>query len=126
LIYSNNLNDSLTPKVLWDGTLSDGTGTLSETIANFKYIDVFYTLDDGSKGSKRVYNNNSTSTSCHSSEHYRGTDGSELTKSCDISITTGTTLTVSNNRILMWFPVGTLYSNVTGNFVYIKRILGYK
>ncbi len=67
-----------------------------------------------------------TSCATNIEHHTRSTDGADVIQTCDVTITTGTTLTVSNNRILMWFPIGTLYANTTGNYIYIKRILGRK
>lgn len=128
-INSSNLNNNfseLSEVVLYNNANgTNGDITLSETSANFKYIEIYYTTDEQYRF-ERVYNPNGktvmlvTQTLSPETPRIYG-----KTKKISIS---GTALTVVNycQYVMNNNSMGYLQTSSDRNLIYIVRVVGYK
>lgn len=73
----DTLDDQITKlqgTVLFDG-LTSSTGALSDSIKNYKYIDIYYANYDGYNDCKRIYNNYSVTGTAFWVGTYNGSKG---------------------------------------------------
>lgn len=120
-VYDDEGNDILNEKVLFNGD-SNGAITLSETSANFKYIEVFFRDNDNTYSSVKVYEPNNkfvdlTTLARWSSTFYIkqkriGISGTKITNgnTTEIQFTTAPKITMKNDV----------------NNIYITRVVGYR
>lgn len=120
-VYDDEGNEILSEKVLFTGD-SNAAITLSETSANFKYIEVFFRDNDGTYSSAKVYEPNNkfvdlTTLARWSSTFYIkqkriGISGTKITNgnTTEIQFTTAPKITMKNDA----------------NNIYITRVVGYR
>ena len=120
-VYDDEGNDILNEKVLFTGD-SNAAITLSETSANFKYIEVFFRDNDNTYSSVKVYEPNNkfvdlTTLARWSSAFYIkqkriAISGEKITNgnTTEIQFTTTPKITMKNDT----------------NYIYITRVVGYR
>ncbi len=112
---------SVTPEVLYnDATGTNGTVTLSNSSANYSYLEIFYRNNDNQYSSVKVYNPNgkyvSLLTTYMASSYF---------------MLKGARIQISNDKInKLGYYEGNAYNQATltsnANNTYITRVLGYK
>ena len=128
LIYNEYYVQYLVP--LWSGTLSTSgsTATLNQSIANFKYLEIYFHDNDGYYDSTRIRIANGTAISTNVGHTAIGSSG--YLKQMAVRFNT-TTLTVnSNKQIAISTTTGTGTANngviTDGQFITIDAIVGIK
>lgn len=128
LIYNEYYVQYLVP--LWSGTLSTSgsTATLNQSIANFKYLEIYFHDNDGYYDSTRIRIANGTAISANVGHTAIGSSG--YLKQMAVRFNT-TTLTVnSNKQIAISTTTGTGTANngviTDGQFITIDAIVGIK
>lgn len=115
-----NILNSLIPVVLYNNSSgSNGTITLSETSANFSYIEIFYRNNDNQYNSIKVYQPNGKNVSLISM--FVNNELNYVLKSARA--------TISNNTIsIVGFGETYFQSGIINwsNNTYITRVVGYK
>lgn len=107
-------------KVLYENASgTTGAFTLNETVQNFKYIEVFYHTNDGTryKGSSKIYVTNENITMSLVFIHYYT---NMYTKSAEINLS-GTSVTFLNN-----VQATNGGSIVSGGYIKVHRVVGYR
>lgn len=120
-----NINNRVTPTTLYDNqTGSSSSVTLSESVTNFDYLEVFYA---GVQGNVYYYSstkidvpNNKTisllsAISGASNFYFVGAD----------ALISGTSITLSNNRRVWFYHNSNAYFD-TDSLIYVTKVLGYK
>lgn len=103
-----------------DSTGSNTSITLSETAANFKYIEIFYRSNDNYYNSEKVYLPNQKNVSLIS--QWTGPTSLYLkTSVCEIN---GTAINFLNGYEVSIDTTGTAIATRSG--IYITRVIGYK
>lgn len=128
LFYNNYGIPYLVP--LWSGTLYtvNSTATLNQSIANFKYLEIYFHDNDGYYDSTRIRVANGTAISANVGHTAIGSSG--YLKQMAVRFN-GTTLTVnSNQQIAISTTTGTGAANngviTAGQFITIDAIIGIK
>lgn len=117
--YVNN-NFINKPTILWQGTSTQSGITLSESVVNYSYLEIYFHTNDGSgyRGSQKVVTGAGTTIAslqyihCDTQNHY-------WIKAREILIN-GTSIT--NNGYIETGTNGTS----SANYIYITKVLGYK
>ena len=111
------LVDMFTCELIYDGSFTNGTTSLSKSVTNYKRIKILYTDNDGTTMTREVINNNSNvATYC---ESVRVT-GEMYLKSMIVDLT-GSTMKSTYNRQ----KAGTA-SPTQGSYITVKKIYGYR
>ena len=110
-----------------DGTTgTNGTVTLSETSANFTYLQIFYRDSTNGYSSTKVYNPNGKTVRLTSIEATANTGTYWLNlKGEGVSIS-GTSITVGNSSEINFKSTGAVYSTTSTTPFYITRVIGYR
>lgn len=118
------------PQSLYDNSSgTTGTITLSETSANFIYLEIFYGKDLEKLQSVKVYSPNGKSASLISSYYnYNGTESNSfLQLQSKIVKISGTSITpIGNNTGVVNMNYGNTFSIFNNNETYIYKVNGYK
>lgn len=119
-----NRNPIYGAKQLYNNTSgSNGTITLSETAANFTYLEIFITdNNNGGHGSFRVYSPNGKKV--NASLHESNASNSDFLRRTVYTIS-GTSLTPSCGGYIS-FKTGTWSSSYGTNYIKVVRVVGYK
>lgn len=122
------LNDKFTPVSLYNNASgSNGTITLSQSAANFDYLEIFYKDNNGNgHTSSRVYNPNGASPALSINSSF--TTGSMIyteTRNRKVLISGTTISTVNTNYAYMITGGSALPTHTHENHVYIYKVVGY-
>ena len=104
-----------------NSTGTNGTVTLSETSANFDYLEILYRSNDPVYSSCRVYSPNSKAVDLTTSRYFNGSVYHKTAKK-DIS---GTSITSGSEAEYSYANAGTITVN-TNNYIYIVMVVGYR
>lgn len=109
-----------------NGTGTNGTVTLSETVANFTFVDIYFRDNDWYHYMTRIYAPNDKSTTLIALQPMvQGTLTSYL--KCKSVLTKGTTITVIETRYKeIGLANGGTVSNTASNIIFITKVVGYK
>lgn len=100
-----------------------GTITLSQTAANFNYIEIFYRNNDNRHSSTRIYRPNTGTQNIWLSAGFIYNDIKSVYMKTKEIVINGTSLTVTRGVDLM----GSFdYDNIANDVIYITRVDGYK
>lgn len=114
------------PTSLYDNSNgSNGSITLSETSANFKFLEIYFKNDDGLRHSSKIYSPNGTMVQLETIDGR--TNSSEVcTKVRTIKIS-GTSIT-TNTALYLNYGEHTSLNNkyLPNNKIYITKVLGYR
>ena len=106
--------------VLHTSTGTNSTITLSETSANFAYMDILYKTSNGSFDSMRIFNPNGFSANLISGNYY---SSAVYIQNCVVSIS-GTSITFGSNAQVGLSSAGVAVA--TGSYISIVKIIGYR
>ena len=106
-----------------NATGTNGTVTLSETSANFDYIEVFYRNNDNLYSSLKVYQPNGKKITMRGALTASGTLTYIKEKNCLIS---GTSITPQDYVEYAIGASGISNYNGSNNLIYITRVIGYR
>ena len=121
LTYAHQGEIQCKPKTLYSNDNgNNGTVTLSESVANFRIIDIAFRTNDGTTciGSNRIYRYVTSGT--YSLFHGHCAGGSTWYKTKEINMS-GTSITVVACTDAGWGNAST-----ASNVIYITRVIGYK
>lgn len=123
--------EELFPTILYDNESgSNGAITLSENVANFKYIEIFYKSNDNYYNSVKIYKPNEKIASLSCWYTFTSEVGLYLkTKAVYISGTSISIVVKNSNKYAYGetsFSSGGTISKNENNYIYITRVLGYK
>ena len=125
-VTKSQIDWSTISKVLYnDNTGTTGDVLLSETSANFEYIEIFYRTNDQDYGSTKVYQPNGKKVSLSTAVHAIGTG--ELVYKVSIKEFDGVNLTkVTDGAGDEYGEASSASTNISHqNNVYITRVVGY-
>ena len=125
-VTKSEIDWSTISKVLYnDNTGTTGDVLLSETSANFEYIEIFYRTNDQDYGSTKVYQPNGKKVSLSTAVHAIGTG--ELVYKVSIKEFDGVNLTkVTDGAGDEYGEASSASTNISHqNNVYITRVVGY-
>lgn len=120
-VYDDEGNDILNEKVLFNGD-SNGAITLSETSANFKYIEVFFRDNDNTYSSVKVYEPNNKFVDLATLARWSSTF---YIKQKRIAIS-GTKITNGNTTEIQFTTAPKITMKNDVNNIYITRVVGYR
>lgn len=120
-VYDDEGNDILNEKVLFTGD-SNAAITLSETSANFKYIEVFFKDNDDTYSSVKVYEPNNKFVDLTILARWSSTF---YIKQKRIAIS-GTNITNENATEAYFTTAPKIGITTTANNIYITRVVGYR
>lgn len=117
----NAINKAVEKTVLFNNTTNtSSTITLSDSVANYECIEIFYKNNDHLYSSLKVHQPNNTKISLDS--HYANGTAAYL-KFARATIS-GTEITINGQTQV--FIDGNVLTSSNGNFIYITRVVGYK
>lgn len=113
--------DKLKPIILYGGSSSHGPISLSDSVANYSCIEIFYhSADNNYQSTGKIYNANNKSVSLFAAYNINDVI---YNKQAIINIS-GSSITISNEKeISLW--AGNQSIN-TGTYFYIDKVIGYK
>lgn len=120
-VYDDEGNDILNEKVLFTGD-SNAAITLSETSANFKYIEVFFRDNDNTYSSVKVYQPNNKFVDLTTLARWTNTF---YIKQKRIGIS-GTKITNGNTTEIQFTTAPKITMKNDANNIYITRVVGYR
>lgn len=120
-VYDDEGNDILNEKVLFTGD-SNAAITLSETSANFKYIEVFFRDNDNTYSSVKVYQPNGKFVDLTTLARWTNTF---YIKQKRIGIS-GTKITNGNTTEIQFTTAPKITMKNDANNIYITRVVGYR
>lgn len=126
LFYSGNTSGNGDVVTLYDdATGSADTITLTDSAANYKYIEIYFRTNDNDYSSTKVYNPNGKMVLLAAG---RGTTAPTMYMKTRNVLISGTSIsTASNTSSLQYYFNNAATANVTKvNNIYITRVVGYK
>ena len=127
LIKARNSESVYSAKSLYENTSgSNGTITLSESVANFTYIEIFYfNKEYGTYSSVQVYSPNNKKVNLHTSNVFSG-DKTAMIDSRKIKIS-GTSISNEEGTNNDYGSLNTWNNSISAyNRMYITKIIGYR
>lgn len=118
----NILNKILGTELYNNTTGSNNAITLSESAANFTYLEIFYRNNDNYYNSTKIYQPNGKTAYLDADYPYTSGEGYSYTKKTSVQIS-GTSITPINYVELTIMPTGASIQNK--NNIYITRVVGY-
>ena len=108
-------------KILYESSGSNETITLSDSSANYSYLEIFYQNNDGKKSSLKIEKPNNAAVSLEASSIF---DTAIYFKFASISIS-GTTITFNRFVDVTMESTKNTFSTSSKN-IYITKVIGYK
>lgn len=108
-------------KILYESNGSNETITLSDSSANYSYLEIFYQNNDGKKGSLKIEKPNNAAVSLETSSIF---DTAIYFKFASIIIS-GTTITFNRFVDVTMESAKNTFSTSSKN-IYITKVIGYK
>ena len=118
----NILNKILGTELYNNTTGSNSAITLSESVANFTYLEIFYRNNDNYYNSTKIYQPNGKIAYLDADYPYTSGEGYSYAKKTSVQIS-GTSITPINYVELTIMPTGANIQNK--NNIYITRVVGY-
>lgn len=118
----NILNKILGTELYNNTTGSNSAITLSESAANFTYLEIFYRNNDNYYNSTKIYQPNGKIAYLDADYPYTSGEGYSYAKKTSVQIS-GTSITPINYVELTIMPTGANIQN--NNNIYITRVVGY-
>ena len=121
-----NVYDAIVGKVLYNSSGEAGTISLNDSVANYTYIEIFYTDNNGNGNSSvKVYQANGKNVDLSTIEA-GGTTGYTYIRRTGYDISTNSITPQTSNMGYVLID-GSTVSTVTGtNYLRITRVIGYK
>lgn len=117
---------SLKPKVLYESTSgSDSTITLSDSVENYEYIEIFYRDNTDVFNSTKINEPNGKKVTLSVIECTDSDNFSMNVKSKNISISGKTITNNVSSEINFKFSTKDIYAANHRNIIYITRVIGY-
>ncbi len=119
---TNILQKLLGTELYSNTTGSNSAITLSESVANFTYVEIFYRNNDNYYNSTKIYEPNGKIAYLDADYPYTSGEGYSYAKKTSVQIS-GTSITPINYVELTIMPTGANIQNK--NNIYITRVVGY-
>lgn len=114
--------------VLYDNPSgSNGNITLSDSVANYEYIEIYYRTNDNYVGSQKLYKPNGKTTWLFGVQCGKGsgsTSGYAYLKCKKVTISEKSINNITDGYSEI--GIGSISTNSNANYIYITRVVGYK